>query len=643
MNIHTGYAAASQQYKKGEYLGALRTLNSLLDTTRDARTYSLLAKTFLKLDMKSEAAEAYALAGREEGSRKEENLRNAMQLHFECGNEDQVLVLARNFISIAPKDPEIAYIIASIFLRRGEKSILQGLRKPLLESNNPSHIALAMRLLADDPRDEENLRTLKRAIKLFPNHIAMQLFYLVHAREFGEFDDVRRGQALIENEIAKGNREVVRNDNPFHHLMWCGDESLNGTVGFSASAYDPALPEKRRGLPHDWSGRKIRIGYLSNDFWENHATMKLVGNVLEQHDRDRFEITLFCYTAPHHLETNSFDRGRWGKVISVADMSNAEAAALIRKEKIDILVDLKGHTKGTRSHILNEATAPVHVAWLGFPGTTVNIDLDYVIGDPIVLPEASRPHYYEKFCRLPETYQPNDPVSRPRLQPCSRADFGLPEDAFVFASFNGNRKISLKAIDAWISILKKTENSVIWILGANARFQTNIRKEFEKNRISPKRVFFTTKVGYEEHINRIQVADLGLDTYPYNGHTTTSEQLWAGLPVLTLKGTNFASRVSESLLNAIGLPELVAADQADYIDMAVSLAKDRTRIAEYKKRLSDNRFLKPLFDSERFCRHLEKAYEMMADRAKSGLGPDHFDVPVLPERTTSFGRDGTTL
>jgi predicted O-linked N-acetylglucosamine transferase (SPINDLY family) len=266
----------------------------------------------------------------------------------------------------------------------------------------------------------------------------------------------------------------------------------------------------------------------------------------------------------------------------------------------------------------------------------VNIDLDYMIGDHYVMPEHSKPHFYEKLCRLPETYQPNDPAHRPIPRPTTRAEHGLPEDAFVFASFNGNRKITSQMLDVWCNILKRTKNSVLWLICNGPRAENHLALRFDERGINRKRVIFTTRIPYLRHMDRQQLADLGLDTFPVNGHTTTSEQLWGGLPLLTVKGTNFASRVSESLLNAIGAPELVAPDLQGYEDMAVELCNDPKRVNALKEKLIENRYIKPLFDAERFCHHLETGYMMMIERAKAGLEPDHIDVPALPARREPF-------
>lgn len=394
---------------------------------------------------------------------------------------------------------------------------------------------------------------------------------------------------------------------------------------------------KRRARPHKWA-EKIRIGYLSADFFPTHATMRLLGDVLRRHDRQRFEITLFCHTPPH--QTNGPEaraaRAAWGEVVDLNGLDNGAAAARIRARNIDILVDLKGHTTHSRVALLNYGLAPVQATWLGFPGSVVEIDLDYVIGDRFVLPDTSKPFYHEKFCRLPESYQPNDPQSRPLPEAASRAALGLPEDRFVFASFNGSAKISRETVALWARLLRETPGSVLWIMCKSSAMDANLRQRLEKLGVEPGRLIATTAAPYDEHLARLQAADLALDTFPCNGHTTTSDMLWAGLPVLTMKGRHFASRVSESLLHAAGLPELVAASADDFVMLGRTLHDEPERLAALRERLAKNRFTAPLFDSDRFCRHLETAYETMARQARQGKAPDHFDVAAAPPRTLPF-------
>ncbi|MFT4002610.1 MAG: glycosyl transferase [Rhizobium sp.] len=634
MTTRKAFLTASGFYQKGQYTRALETLNELLNVDRSPKTYALLAKTLLKLGFKSDAASAYELAGRQKPQR-EDYLREALLLHGDCGNDDQALAVGSLILPLAFKDADLAFILTRILLSRQQKELLTGFKTVLVEGPDIRHRQMAAKLLTDDLYDESNRHIVTTLFKKHPENIIFRTLYLIFAREVSDLAAVDRHMAPVMASLAQGKLDHVIPDNPFFHLHWCGDEAINKLAIHDTDPLPAGHAETRRRLPHAW-GSKIRIGYLSSDFWPGHATMKLMQRVLELHDKDRFEITLFDHSDLSHRQDEAFDYSELGATVDIRGLSNQAAADAIRSRGIDILVDLKGHTKGSRAFILNHMAAPIQVAWLGFPGTTVNIDLDYIIGDHHVLPDGSKEHFHEKFCRLPECYQPNDPINRPKPRPTTRAQHGLPEDAFVFASFNGNRKITSQMVDAWCNILKRSKNSVLWLLCNGPRAEANIWARMEARGINRKRVVFTTRIRYEDHIDRQQLADLGLDTFPVNGHTTTSEQLWGGLPVLTTKGSNFASRVSESLLNAIGLPELVADDLTAYEDMAVQLAGQPERIAQFKQTLAANRYIKPLFDAERFTHHLETAFEMMAARARQGLAPDHIDVPALPVRLEPF-------
>ncbi|MDQ1197583.1 glycosyl transferase [Agrobacterium sp. SORGH_AS 787] len=631
------YSVASKHFKAGRYTEALAALNELIDAKKDARTYALLARTLRQVGLPDQAATAYELAYQQGGMDAEAHLVNSIKLFYECKQNDKALALSNKLINRFHKHPDIAFIVGKLLLERGENRIARTLKNILMKSDNIDHILLGARIAITtwDVFDPSDLETARVLLSRLPRENAVRLMFLVFSRENSRFDNIEIHQPIIDAAIASGDTSFVADDGTFFNLHWTGDEHLNQLARSNTPFFTPEMTARRRALPHMW-GDKIRIGYMSSDFFDIHATMKLIRRVLELHDRDRFEITLFCHTDPVHLQMNEADRSQWGDVVTIYDMSDEEACDEIRARNIDILVDLKGHTANNRTSILNLGAAPIQVAWIGFPGSTVNVDLDYAIGDPYVLQDSSKPFYYEKFVRLPECYQPNDSVNRPLAQKVTRAQVGLPEDAFVFASFNANRKITPKVMDMWCEILKKTPNSVIWIMQSSPYSSANILKKFNAKGIHSRRVFITGKLDYELHLNRITAADLGLDTFPVNGHTTTSEQLWAGLPVLTVKGTNFASRVSESLLNAIGTPELVAEDDKDYVRQAVFYAQNPDRLKEIRDRIDANRFVTPLFDAERFCRHLETAYEMMVERAKQGAEPDHFDVPALPKRDGPF-------
>ncbi|MDE1995916.1 MAG: glycosyl transferase, partial [Rhizobiaceae bacterium] len=596
------------------------------------KTYALLGKTLHKLGFLLDAARAYEVAGRQKPYR-EDLLREAMMLYFDSGYEDNVLAIGSLIFSHALKDPDVAFVLAAIHLRRQEKAILGGLKKVLVEGPHLKHRLLASKLLTDDLYDDGNRLIVSTLFKKHPDNITFRTLHLIFCREFSDLATADIHVAPVLAATAAGDLKYIKWDNPFFHLHWCGDEALNKLAVHDTTPLAAGHSAARRKIPHKW-GDKIRIGYLSADFWPGHATMKLLQRTLELHDRNRFEITLFDHSSVG--AQGDADLSKWGNIVDIRNLSDQAAAQLIRDHNIDILVDLKGHTRETRVRILNYMPAPIQVAWLGFPGTTINIDLDYIIGDPYVLPEGSKQHFHEKYCRLPETYQPNDPLYRPKPRPTTRAAHGLPEEGFIFASFNGNRKITSQMLDVWCNILKRTKNSVLWLLCNGPRSEANLWARLELRGINRKRVVFTNRIRYEDHIDRQQLADLGLDTFPVNGHTTTSEQLWGGLPVLTMKGTNFASRVSESLLTAIGVPELVAPDVQAYEDMAVDFANHPERVAKIKETLAVNRYVMPLFDAERFTSHLETGYEMMIARARKGLLPDHIDVPALPVRTGPF-------
>ncbi|OLP61120.1 hypothetical protein BJF93_03475 [Xaviernesmea oryzae] len=431
--------------------------------------------------------------------------------------------------------------------------------------------------------------------------------------------------------MKAGDAKLFGVEFPSSNINWCDDESINSRMTYTLieTPFTPQSTAARRRRPHVFQ-EKIRVGYLSSDFFASHATLVLFRGVLELHDPDLSEVTFFCHTDPDHAATDTGWRALQPSLVSVRDMTDAQAAETIRAAGIDILIDLKGHTKGGRGGILNAGAAPIQVAYIGYPGSGCGIDYDYIIGDRFVLPDSSKPYYHEKFCRMPESYQANDDFYRPDPPPLPRSALGLPADRFVFASFNAARKISHRTARLWARIMRQVPDSVLWILCLGNLARDNFSNWMVDQGISRDRIIMTGGLDYGRHIARLKAADFGLETYPVNGHTTSSDKLWAGLPIATFKGRHFASRVSESLLNAIGLPEMVAEDEEAYEALVVALAKDRQRLAALREKLQNNRTTTPLFDTLHFTRHLECAYRMMIDRAKAGLDPDHFDVPPLP-------------
>ncbi|MGG7517661.1 hypothetical protein ACQ3G6_07240 [Allorhizobium undicola] len=450
-------------------------------------------------------------------------------------------------------------------------------------------------------------------------------------REQVALEECEARDAALRKDMLAGKPDAFIIDDPHEHLMWCDDERLNAMVRRlpTGKAFTPESRRNRREMPHGF-GPRIRIGYLSNDVSDQHPTMLLFRGVLAAHDASRFDVTLFCHTDPDVAATDQGFRQNYPHLVPIHHLSDEAAAHEIRNRNIDILVDLKGHTKDVRVDLINSGLAPIQVAWLGFPGSSYGIDCDYMIGDPVVLPDGVAPFYHETICRLPECYQCNDAFTRPLPPALSRPELGLPDDAIIFASFNSLRKLNAPTLRAWARILLAVPDGVLWMMCKGDTPRRNITDFLARHGVDPARIIFTGRAGYAEHIARLQAADIALDSYPYNGHTTTSDALWAGLPVVARKGRNFASRVSESLLKALDVPELVADTPEAYERLAIDLAHDRARLAALKATIQSNRLTTPLFDTARFTRHLEMAFEMMVERKKSGLPPAPFDVPALP-------------
>jgi protein O-GlcNAc transferase len=386
-----------------------------------------------------------------------------------------------------------------------------------------------------------------------------------------------------------------------------------------------------RGTPPPvWRGErynhgKIRIAYVSADF-QSHATAFLAAGLFEQHDRSRFKITGVSFGpgdgSPMRARlTKAFD-----KFVDVRGKSDAEAAAAIRAQEIDIAVDLKGYTQNARPGILAARAAPVQVNYLGHPGTLGAPYIDYILADSVIVPEAHRSFYSEQIVLLPGSYQCNDNTRPFSEGPITRSAVGLPDKALVFVAFNNLFKITPDIFDVWMRLLKSCEGSVLWLLDDNTAAKANLKREAEQRGVNAQRLIFAPRVAPEEHLARQRLGDLFLDTLPCNAHTTASDALWAGLPVLTCLGTTFAGRVAASLLHAAGLPELVAASLAEYEGIASRLAKNGQELSAAKEKLARNRDTCSLFDTAKTARHIEATFSIMHERVSRGLPPAAFSV-----------------
>jgi predicted O-linked N-acetylglucosamine transferase (SPINDLY family) len=370
---------------------------------------------------------------------------------------------------------------------------------------------------------------------------------------------------------------------------------------------------------------KIRIGYFSADF-RGHAVAYLIAQLFELHDRSKFEIFGFSFGPFVDDDVRRRLAAGFDHLIDVKDKSDAEIAELARNMQIDIGVDLMGFTEYSRTGIFAHSAAPIQVNFLGYPGTMGANYMDYIIADRTLIRPEEAKFYSEKIVYLPHTYQVNDRARPISDRHFTRDELGLPADAFVFCCFNHCFKITPEVFDIWMRLLTKTDGSVLWLLESNATAVNSLRTEAARRGIASERLVFAGRMPLPDHLARHASADLFLDTFYYNAHTTASDALWAGLPIVTRLGDTFAGRVAASLLNAVGLPELITCTSDEYEQLALELATDRDKLLLIKKRLADNRLKCPLFDTELFTKHIESAYQKMWERHLTGLKPDHLCV-----------------
>lgn len=482
----------------------------------------------------------------------------------------------------------------------------------------PGWITLA-EILSDLLQHDLALKAYRKAQKLAPDRAELPGRVLQQMTLCCDWDGIDSLIANIDARLAAGESAIQ----PFYwHAISASPQShLLAAVNFQR-ALPHITPESGQYPATDTnSERRIRIGYVSGELNLSPNGLVMAG-IFDHHDREQFEVIAFDNgherdTALRRRIVGSFDR-----VIDVREMTDSQMARAMREEKIDIAVDLNGFFGNSRSTVFGHRPAPVQVSYLGCPATSGSMFFDYIIADEIVVPESERQFYTEKIIYMPESYYPTDRQREIDSRPISRADCGLPDTAFVFCCFNYCHKILPETFASWMRILAQVDGSVLWLLDANPTASANLRSAAARHGVDPARLIFAPRRAPDSHLARHRCADLFLDTLPYNAHTTATDALWAGLPVLTLKGTTYAGRVASSLLLAMRLPELIAESRSDYERRAVELATQPGRLASLHSKLQSNRLTTPLFDTARFTRHLENAYRAIHRRRCEGLAPD---------------------
>ncbi|AXT34316.1 UDP-N-acetylglucosamine-peptide N-acetylglucosaminyltransferase [Phaeobacter sp. LSS9] len=453
---------------------------------------------------------------------------------------------------------------------------------------------------------------------------AMNVSRLVQSQmnlcDWSVYEDQKNKLRILDNDPANGD--------PFTTLLYVDDAAFQKKRAVTKSKTKAAISGRK--VAHKFNrtsvaGRKIRVGYFSCDFF-NHATMFLMARHFELHDRDKFEIYIYDYS-----ETP--DNVMRQRVLSaadcyhqVSDMKDEDVAELARADGLDIAIDLKGYTKHARPAIFGFRAAPLQISYLGYPSTTGMPTMDYFLADPITVPKEGRRHFSEKILYMPNCYQVNDNSREHPENLPTRADMGLPEDAVVFCAFNNHNKVTPVEFDIWMDLLNQVDNSVLWFLAAADVVRANILKEAEARGVPADRIVFAGRCSTPDHVARLPLADIFLDTFACNAHTTASEMLWSGVPVVTKPGEQFAARVAASIVTAVGCPELIAETEEAYHALALRLATRPEELKALREKLAANISTTPLYDTEQYVRDFEALMEKAILRYDDGLKPDHLSL-----------------
>jgi protein O-GlcNAc transferase len=463
----------------------------------------------------------------------------------------------------------------------------------------------------------EAIKNYNNVIKLKPNFDFFESVRINALMDVCDWSDFNKSQENLKNKILDGNKSA----SPFTILNLFNSAEIQRAVAeLYSSALFPSRESPRCYLKAD--SKKIRIGYYSSDFY-NHATMHLIADLFEKHNREDFEVFAISFGPETGDEWRERAKLAFDKFIDCRAMSDIDISKLSRAMDIDIAIDLKGFTGNSRQGIFSYRSAPIQVNFLGYPGTMGADYIDYIIADKVVIPDNHHVHYSEKIAYLSCCYQPNCADRKISNQYISRQDFGLPDKCIVFCSFNNQWKITPDIFSSWMRILKSVNGSVLWMMATNEDAKINLRKAALLHGIGSDRLIFADLINIEEHLSRLRLADLMLDTFPCSAHTTASDALRMGLPILTQIGDTFASRVSASLLQHVNLAELVAHSSKKYEELAISLGTNSEELIRLKRKLRENVGSSTLYNSENFSRNIETLYKQMVHIYRSGRDPEN--------------------
>jgi len=608
--------------KLERFAEALADLDQALAAkSNDAELLNNRGVALYRLDRIAEARTAYdkALAAAPDHV---ESLLNRAFLLEATGSLDAALADYEKAVRLAP---------ASARAFNGRGSVLHALKRASVALADFDRALALDGTLADALANRAHLRwslnddyagataDLKAALALNPDQVYAR-GELLHLQMFAaDWNDFENQKNLVDRGVRAG-KEVVR---PFvYQAVSASPADLQACSRIFAAHLFP--PQETRAIAVR-SRERIRIGYVSGEFREQ-ATAYLMAGLYELHDKSRFEIVAIDNGGGDGSAMRRRLEAAFDKIVYINQLSDSDAADSIRAEEIDILVNLNGYFGAPRMGIFARRPAPIQVNYLGFPATLGASYMDYIIADKVVIPEGERRFYDEQVVWLPHSYQVNDSKRAIAKDVPSRTALGLPENGFVFCNFNQSYKLTPDIFTCWMRLLKQVDQSVLWLLKAKPPFEANLAKQAEQHGVDPSRIRFAPSLPLDQHLARLKQADLFVDSLPYNAHTTASDALWAGLPLVTCRGTAFPGRVAASLLNAAGMPELVTENMEAYERLALRLVRDAQMLAGVKRKLADNRLNCPLFDTDLFRKNLESAYATMWQAWQKGEAPKGFAV-----------------
>tara|TARA_Y100000768_G_C23981639_1_gene686156 strand:+ start:92 stop:2089 length:1998 start_codon:yes stop_codon:yes gene_type:complete len=609
---------------KNEFSKALNAYQSAIKTSQNDPNlfylYFNLGNSLQSLNRTKEAIENY-----EESIKLKPNFfasyTNLAYAHHKLGNLNKAIMSYEKAIKLNNKSPETFNNLGNLHRQLGNfnesiNNLLEAIKLNPNYAKAQNNIAKSYEKIG---KLDEAILYYEKAVKIDPNLFDAEAHLIFTKKNICDFS--------ISNKISNLCSKLgilTKSIPPFLALSW-NDNPEQQMLRSKKYIYENFTNKSLKIPNFKYNNKKIKIAYFSADFYD-FPSMHLMSGILEKHNRDFFEIYAFSYGPNNDDWMNKKIKSTVDHFYDVKNMPINKIIEITRKNKIDIVLDENCFTFNGRTELFQNRLAGIQINFLGYPGTSGANFIDYIVADKTVIPAYYKNFYTEKVIYMPHSYQPNDNLRKISSNGKTRKDYNLPENSFVLCCFNKTYKISSLEFNIWMKILKKINNSVLWLLKTNIWAMENLYNEAKKNGINPNRIIFAERVDHSEHLARHSLADLFVDTFNYNAHTTASDALWAGLPIVTKEGNQFSARVASSLLKSVNLNELITKNSDEYEKLILDLARHPTKLLERKKELSDCKEKKPLFDTERYTKNFENGLYQAYDLFMAGKKPKDIEV-----------------